>query len=176
MMNSTSDAIRISTTPTFGAYLRFVVWAALRPVRFLVPFAIIALVCFLLAPVIPLEQQGAVARYRASLAWLILPGIVFVLLPLSSYFGARRRWQSAAELRAPRGYVFSDEGVDVTADSFNSHVAWKHVVTADKQRDQVLLGTAQNQFYLVPLDDFESKEQLDRFLGLVKSKVASGRL
>ena len=175
-MNSTSDNIRIATTPTFGAYLRFVMWAAFRQVRFLIPFAIFALICFLLAPVIPFEQQGTLARYRASLAVLILPGIVFVLLPLSSYFGARKRWQTAVELRAPRTYVFNDVGVDIAADSFNSQIAWKHVVTADKHRDQVLLGTAQRQFYLVPTQDFESQEQFGRFLELVKSKVPNCRL
>jgi hypothetical protein len=175
-MSSTTDSIRISTTPTFSAYARFVMWAAFRQCRFLVPFAILALICFLLAPVIPLERQGAMARYRASLSGLILPGMVFVLLPLSSYYAARKRWQNATELRAPRTYVFSDEGVDIAAQSFNSHVAWKHVVTADQHRDQILLGTAQKQFYLVLVDDFESQEQFDRFLELVRSKVANCRV
>ena len=49
-------------------------------------------------------------------------------------------------------------------------------MTADKRGDQVLLGLAQKQFYLVPLQDFESQEQLDRFFELVKSKVPNCRL
>jgi len=175
-MNSTSDDIKLSTTPTFGAYLRFVMWAAFRQVRWLIPFAVLALVCFLLAPVIPFERQGPLARYRASLAVLILPGIVFALLPLSSYLGARKRWRAAVELRAPRTYVFNDSGVDIAAGSFNSEVAWNHVVTADRHRDQILLGTAQKQYYLVPVHDFESREQFGRFLELVRCKVPNCRL
>jgi hypothetical protein len=174
-MNSTFENIRIATTPTFGGYLRFAMWMGLRQIRFLVPFAIFAFIAFLLAPVVPFEQQGAVARYRASLGVLILPGIVFVLLPLSIYCGARKRWQIAAELRAPRTYVFSDAGIDIAADTFNSQVAWTHVVTAYKSRDQILLGTGQKQFYLVPVEGFESREQFARFLELVKSKIAHCR-
>jgi hypothetical protein len=175
-MNATFDNIRVSTTPNFADFLRFVRWVAFRQVRVLIPFAIFALICFLLAPIIPLEQRGALARYQALSPALFFPAIVFVLLPLFSYYGACKRWRNAPELQVVRTYIFNDEGVAILAESFNSHVAWKYVVTADKHRGLVFLGTAQRQFYLVPVHDFESPEQFNRFLELVRSKVAKCRV
>jgi len=175
-MNSTTDTIRVSTTPTFNAYLRFVMWHLVRQVWFLIPIAILLLICFLLAPLIPFEQEGAAARYRASLGALILPALVFVLLPLSTYFAARKRWRLAADLRAPRTYVFSETGIELLSDSFKTQITWSHVATAYRRPDQILLGTAQKQFYLVSLRDFESPEQLNQFLELVRRKVPRSRI
>ena len=106
---------------------------------------------------------------------LVLPGILFVLVPLSVYHGARKRWNSAPELRVPRTYYFSDTGISIAAETFKAEFAWTHIVAAFKSRDHVLLGTAQRQFHFVRTSDFESPEQFARFLELVKRNVPKCR-
>lgn len=175
-MTTSADPIRVSTTPVFRDYLRFLMWFSFRQVRLLIPFAIFAIVAFLLAPLVPFEEKGAIARYRAALGTLILPAIVFVFLPISNYLAGKKRWKAAIALRAPRVYVFSESGIEVIAETFHSEASWKHVVSAYQQKGQVMLGTAQRQFYLVPMAAFESPAQRAEFLDLVKRNVPACKL
>jgi hypothetical protein len=176
-MDTTVPVIRVSTVPTFGAYLRFLLLLAFRQVRFLIPFALGLLILFFVFPFMPfIESRGVIATYRDSLPMLILPGIVFVLIPVSNVWAARRRWRDAAELHVPRTYVFSDTGIEVIADTFHSEVAWSHIVIARKSAGQVSLGTAQKLFYLVPVGEFESSQSYDQFRLLVTQKVANSKL
>ena len=176
-METATPAIRVSTTPTYQSYRRLMLWTAMRSQRRLMPWAILAIFCFLVAPTIHLgDPPQPMASYGSAWAVLILPGIVFVMVPVSIILVARKRWRTVPELRAPRAYVFSDAGIEIVADSFHSTFGWDLLVTALRSGDQVLLGTGQNLFYFFRVTDFSSPEDYERLRSLVSSKVADCRL
>lgn len=175
-MGVATPVIQVHSVPTFKAYQRLQLWHSFRSLRPLIPFAILALVCFALAPFFPLEQQGAPARYQAMLNVLFLPGIIFVLVPALVIISAKNRWRVATDLRATRTYHFDDYGIRLSAETFQSAVTWEHIVLAKRSGGQVLLGTAQKQFYIVPIGDFAPAELYDEFRKLVTEKVADSNL
>ena len=171
-MNPPIENIRIHIVPTFRDFWRGVIWATFRQYRRLLLFAILLLVAFLASPLFP-GDHAPMARYPEC---LIVPAVIFVFVPLSIYRGTTKRWHKSNELRSPRTYVFSDAGVEASGDTFNSQLAWAHYVTAYKSGDLIFLGMGQNQFTILPLRDFESPQQLARFIELVKSKVVKCRV
>jgi hypothetical protein len=176
-MDSGQIKVSVQTTPTFPAYLRFILSTAFWQVRFLIPFAILALLCFLLAPIIPFEEAaGAMAHYRDAIELLILPAIIFLLIPISNALAARKRWRTATELSVPRTYIFSDSGIEVIAETFRSTVAWSHIVSARRSRTHILLGTAQKLYYLIPVVDFGSAESYAQFKYLVNERVRNSNV
>src|ERR1700677_541140 len=94
------DPVCVNVTLTFADYLRFVGWSTFRRLFFLVVIAFFSLGFFLAAPM--LSQGDSVGeKYLNSAPSLILPAIVFVLLPVIGYLGARKAWGSAEALREP---------------------------------------------------------------------------
>jgi hypothetical protein len=171
-MSAELNEMRVTTTPDRSVYLRFLFWVGRRQFRFLTPFAVLSIVCFLLVPFLPAQESGLPLRYRDAWPVLFLPGLLFVFVPLQIYAVGRKRWRELPEIWEPRTYVFNDRGFEVVGQSFRTQQDWSLLRIAYKHRDMVLLGTGQRQFFLVSLRDFESPELVDRFLTLVKSKVA----
>jgi hypothetical protein len=164
--------IRVQYLPTFAHYLRFMRYSATRQTRRLRPFGIIAVVCFLLVPLLPFDgNPSALAKYRTCLGALILPGALFVLLPLTAYFSASKRWNTAAELRESKTYEFSDTGLSVTADTYKGFTHWNNIVRAESTGPLFLLYTAQSAAYLIPVDSFGASERVDAFKALVRKNV-----
>ena len=172
----TIPTIRVTAAPTFNAYVRFQLWFFFRQVKWLIPFSVLGLLCFLCWPLFASAEISLLSRYRACLGVLILPGIIFGLGPVSVILSARKRWQEAAELRVPKIYIFSASSIEILADTFRSTMAWSLITVARNGADQVLLGGAQNVFYLVPMKGFDSPDSYSRFRELVAGKVADSKL
>jgi hypothetical protein len=99
-----------------------------------------------------------------------------VLLLAGIYWAARQRWWAAPELREQREYTFAGDGIRVIGESFTAFVTWSNIASAERAGRQVLLGTHQDQFYLIPLAAFGTDEELSRFCKLVATKVEGCRL
>ncbi len=154
------DPIRIQTTPTFGQYLQFCRLGIGRRTRMIKPFAILCLICFLLAPTLPSEgNPGALAQYKSSAMVLILPAFVFVLLPLVTYFAARQRWRTAAEAREPRSFEFNDWGISIKGLTFSAEAAWTNIPRAETAGPLILLYTRQELGYLIPRDAMTPEQE-----------------
>lgn len=166
------SAICIQFTPTFLQYKQFVEYTAKRRTRWLRPFGVIALVCFLFVPLLPFEGNPTLlAKYTTCEGFLILPGVLFVFLPLSVYFSAKKRWNTAAELRALRNYEFSDAGLSVSGETFQGFTKWVNIVRAEASGQLIFLYTGQALAYLIPVDCFEDLEQVETFKTLVRKHV-----
>ena len=144
--------------------------------RLLTVFAVFAVIMYLVGPLLPQESDSGATMYLYGLPVLILPAIVFVLMPVNVYYAARQRWQAAGALSEPRSYTFSDAGVQVAAETFEGFVAWSHIIAAERVGGLILLSTAQQQFYLIPVRSFDSDEAVVRFSRLVAAKVRKCRL
>jgi hypothetical protein len=138
--------------------------------------AAVSLLFFLFAPLVPTEEAGTAAHYRGMLSALILPALVFIFIPVSIHVIARKRWLQAIEVRAPRTYIFTSSGFEVVADSFHFSGSWDTIVSAQQEKAVIYLGTAQKQFYIIPVSDFASPEELGQFKQLVSTKVRGSSL
>src|SRR5215831_14495450 len=105
---STTDqeslAVCLRITLTFGEYLYFSLRILARQARFVILIAAALIVVYLVSPWTGLaaEEEGIGETYGHNLGALLLPGVIFILLPVSTYFNARKRWNSASELREPK--------------------------------------------------------------------------
>lgn len=178
-MASDSDAtnpISVSLTPTFPEYLRINWWVTWRRFRLLVPFAVLMLIGFAFIPMLVGGPETPADQYVRLAPALILPAIVFLLLPITIYLSVRRRWKTAPELREPRTYTINNDGLRVVGVSFEGFTAWSNIVSAERVGSQILLGNRQQQFFLIPDRAMESDELWLRFCQLVSTKVSGSRL
>jgi hypothetical protein len=166
--------IKFRYEPTLEDYLflnRHVLSFGLR-VAFVVVIGIIALSAalpFLMPrPADGAEEMNWQAYWRSIIPLLVAPFVVAPLVVLFLRRAARKRWNAAEELRVPRDYEFSDDGVRMSGGSISGAMEWRHIVQAEMANGFVLLKTGQNQYYYFPtsvLPDFNA------FLNLVSKHV-----
>lgn len=173
--SSQTSEITLHVGPEFGDYLRFVRWTTRRQLGRVRIFGWICLLAFALSPLLPIEADGAVARYRSSLYLLILPILMFVVLPAITYAAARKRWSRVPEVYEPRTFVFSDDGVAYTSATVRATSGWNHFTRAHEAVGHVLLETAQQTFHTIPVRAIDSQETLERLRELITSKVLQRR-
>jgi hypothetical protein len=178
MLDTDANApISVSVLPTFPDSLRFAYRALFWRMRFVVVFAVLLLSAFLSAPLLPFSGETTVAaRYMQLLPALILPVLVFVFIPVTSYLAARKQWRTVAALREPRTYTFTNAGIQVAGETFDGFIAWSNIFSAKRVGEHVLLATGQQQFYLIPVRAFGPEENWTQFCRLVATKVSDCRL
>jgi hypothetical protein len=174
MTSDVHEPISVTVAPAFADYLRFNLRFIFRSpvILFFGLFPLVLGLCYPLMPGIQVRLDNV----AYLLPMLITPTLFFVIIPLSVYRAAKRRWRDSLELREDRTYSFTEAGIQVTGTTFAAFVAWSHIVAARRSTDQVVLSTGQQLFYLIPVRAFESDEMWDRFCRLVESKVSGTRL
>src|SRR5512146_2143297 len=119
----------IAYQPTFRDFLSLNRWIVRRRWRTIRLLAIVAIALFLASTPLfhDVEAEGILAPYAQSLAVLVLPAAFLVGLPVALYFAARKRWSAAPEIREPRRFTFSEDGIAVEGRTFSGRIAWAHV-------------------------------------------------
>ncbi len=166
--------LSIAYEPTFRDFLALNRWIVRRKWRVIRYLSALMLAIFLASPFLfhDLAEEGILLPYAQSLAVLVLPAVVLIILPVNLYFAAKKRWNAAPEIREPRRYAFSEEGIAVEAGSFSGRAAWSHVTSAETHRGLVILKTNQNAYYLFSENGIPDDLQRDAFLSLVRRKVS----
>ncbi len=167
-------AISIAYEPTFRDFLSLNRWNIRRRWRILRYLSLLPLALFLASPFLlhDLGTEGFLVSYARSLVVLLLPAVAFVVVPLNLYFAAKKRWNAAPEIREPRRFTFSDDGIVVEGRTFSGRVAWSHITGAGSHRGLVILKTNQGLFYLLSERAFPNEDELESFLSLVRKKVS----
>ena len=167
-------AIEAAYVPTFHDFLAVNRWIVRRKWRALRYLSAVMAAVFLASPFLfhNLGSEGLLLPYAQSLAILFLPAAVLALLPVNLYIAAKKRWNAAPEIREPRRYAFSEEGIAIKAETFSGRVAWSHITGAGSLRGLYLLKTNQNQFYLLSERGFPCESDREAFLALVRMKVS----
>lgn len=166
--------IIIDAQPTLREFLRLNFHVALpRRVRW-----IFGLVLGLIAvhPLCALYLNWPMDNYlRAHSGLLLLPGCLagYVFL---IYVAARRRWNSASEVREPKRYEFSDFGIRIQGESSNGSMAWRNIKTAETCSDLIVLRTFQRAFLWIPAPAFKDQKALAAFKELVRNNVVDCKL
>ena len=164
---------QVEVKPIFADYLRLNLHVIFRRLRVVAGLAVFSLLGFLLGlPWMPFEgNPDLLTRYRGGLPLLILPGIVFILLPLSVYWDARRRWKSADELREVRRYQFTESDIEVLGTTFSGRTDWKNIIRAERAGPLILLVTSQQAFYIIPIRAFPNTSEAEKFRRWLKEKI-----
>ncbi len=167
-------AISIAYEPTFRDFLSLNRWTIRRRWRILRCLSAFLLAVFLASPFLfhDLGAEGVLPSYARSLLVLMLPAVAFVVVPMNLYFAAKKRWNAAPEIREPRRFTFSEDGIAVDGRSFSGRVAWSHIVGAGSYRGLVILKTNQGLYYLFPERAFPNDDERGAFLSLVRKKVS----
>ena len=167
-------AIEVSYNPTFHDFLALNRWIARRIWRVVRYLSIVAIAFYLASPFVRHDpaREGLMATYARSLAVLVLPAVFLVLIPANLYLAARKRWSAAPDIREPRRFLFSEDGITVEGGTFSGRVAWSHITGAETHRGLVILKTNQNMYYLFSEKGFPDETQRDAFLYLVRKKVS----
>jgi hypothetical protein len=168
--------IRFRYQPTFEDWFALNRMVVLRQFRFLVWLALVLLALFLIYPFMWQAlghrlEGGVLGVYRNNLGLLFIPGLTCFLL-VATYFGVRKRWMTADEIREAREYVFDDSGVRVNGASQSSYLEWRHFKHAELKRGYFILKTAQNQYHYFPASVVSDAAKLHE---LVASKVSARR-
>ena len=134
-------AIDIAYEPTFRDFLAMNRWITRRRWRIVRYLSAVMLALYLTSPFLfhDIAAEGVLLPYAQSLAVLVLPAVVLVVLPANLYLAAKKRWNAAPEIREPRRFAFSEDGIAVEGSTFSGRIAWSHVTGAEfhRVREQV---------------------------------------
>ncbi len=167
-------AVCIAYEPTFRDFLSLNRWIVRRQWRVIRILAIVMFALFLASTPLfhDLDAEGLLVPYGQSLGVLVLPAILLVGVPAILYVAVRNRWNAAPEIREPRRFTFSEDGIDVAGVTFSGRAAWSHVTAAGTHRGLVFLKTNQNAYYLFSEKSFPDEAARDTFVSLVRKKVS----
>jgi hypothetical protein len=173
---NTHEPIIVTIAPTRSDFVSFHMRFALGRVRALLFFGVLWLAVILYALYgVPMFAPGCDVNQNALLFSAVFTSVAMVVcMPLGTYIAILRRWNKAPEVREPRQYTFTNEGIQVTGATFAAFTAWSHIVRAGRLAGQVYLGTNQNSFHTIPTATFG--DQWERFRALVAERVTDCRL
>jgi len=124
----------------------------LKGIRVILSFSGCLFLVFLLSPfALPQPEGKSMGEiYLSSVAGLILP-LIMALMFISTYFAARKRWNSAADLRCEKTYEFSETGIQIAATEMDGNIGWRYIAEAELWRGWIFIKTHQNIYYYFPL-------------------------
>lgn len=167
------EPIRVAFTPTFSEYARLMWWVRTRP-------PIIAL--FIVAAALAAMMATGSTYSRGMPPW-VGPALVagfFAAVWLYSMYRSlprkdRMQWDATPELRSPREFIFSADGIAIRTPEANSDFGWSYISDARRTGDLLLLGTRLRLYYPIPVRAF-SPGDVPRFEALVREKVPAAKL
>ena len=167
-------AVCIAYEPTFQDFLALNWWIARRRWRLFRSLSLVMIALYLASTPFfhDLGAEGFFMPYVQSLAVLVLPAAFLVGLPGVLYLAVKKRWNTAPEIREPRRFTFSEDGIAVEGGTFSGRAAWSHITGAELHRGLVILKTHQGLYYLFPARAFPDEDQREAFASLVRKKVS----
>jgi hypothetical protein len=157
----------------YAAMMRSTVRRVQRAVRW--PM-VIFLVAYLLIVAVPDGENSSVLD-RAGEWWgfLVLPAFFYLLVPLASRRAARKRWIAAPALQERLIYEFSDLGLSMSGESYQQSCHWKNFVSAELAGPVILILTAANVVYIIPVRALGREEQVLEFKTFLRGKAPDCR-
>ncbi len=167
-------AVSIAYEPTFRDFLSLNRWIVRRRWRAIRSLSVVAIALFVAGTLLFHDPGGGgVFRpYSRSLAVLMFPAVFLVGLPATLYFAVKKRWNAAPEIREPRRFTFSEDGIAVEGRTFSGRVAWSHITGVESHRGLIILKTNQNMYYLFSERGFPDEDAREEFASLVRKKVS----
>ncbi len=159
------EPIIVNTELSFKRYYSINLYILLRRKALWVIFGI----CFLVLIALYLVDK-ADNTYMYLLMFYFLYAL---LMPVFVYFGAKRNYKKIRQMREPKRYEFTQEGIKLTSETVKMEIGWPAIDKAVKRKEDFLLFSSNNRnFFSLPIDGFAKEEQIGLFEALIKEKVA----
>ncbi|QEC54927.1 YcxB family protein [Flavisolibacter ginsenosidimutans] len=118
---------------------------------------------------------SAIAQFidigEVTLATILAPTVVLFVIPLITYFAAKRNYRTAARMNEVIEYNFTRDFLDVKGESFSSQLGWNKFYKITKTKNWLLVWQNNRSANIIPMRDvWESQlEELKEILQ--KNKV-----
>ena len=104
---------------------------------------------------------------------LLFPAIFLILLPLMVYLQAKRSFKNNRRLSEQIEYVFNDNNLNITGESFNTTMTWEKIPKVTKTKRWILIWQTKNLANLIPLKDIWDGDVLNLKEILVRCGVTN---
>lgn len=98
---------------------------------------------------------------------LFLPGMIFVVFPLSIWWGSRRAYQSNPAAQREMIYQFGRQGIASSNGLMHGEVTWEAIVEVLETKKDFLFFVSKQSVYLVPKAAIPSPDERQRLRRLV---------
>ncbi len=167
-------AVIAAYEPTFRDFLSLNRWIARRRWRLVRTLSVLLIALYAASPALfhDLGAEGILLPYLQTLVVFAVPAAFLAGLPLALYLAAKKRWNTAPEIREPRRFTFSEDGIVVEGRTFSGRVGWPHIAGAESHRGLVILKTRQGIYFILRERCFTDEDQREAFASLVRKKVS----
>jgi hypothetical protein len=161
-MNDINE-IELDVALEFRDYLWVNFWFFFRKLKFLLALLAVATIYIFLSAVVLLEGDE-----KGNNWGLLFPLGLFGLLFGSSYYGARRYWNSNAAIRETKHYTFTKRGIDTAGRTAGGYIGWENVREAVENRNSFILFISTQEMFIIPKRFFTSESQVEVFRTLLR--------
>lgn len=157
--------VTIATKLTFKRYYNINLYMLLR--RKLVWIMLLLVIATVLLAIVTNDN-------KYTFSYLAIFYFVFtLLLPVFVYFSAKKHYKKIPQMREPKTYEFTEEGIKLTGETVKLEMAWTNIDKAIKRKnDFIVFSSNSRNFFCLPKTDFADEYNITLFESLVKSKVA----
>lgn len=103
---------------------------------------------------------------------LILPLVVFVVLPLSIKSQAKKLLNSSNGQFRNNHYTFEEEKITIQHVSGEASFTWNNIFKLEQNKKQFLLYVNNTIAHVIPKSSFQNQQEQEQFLQLVRRKMS----
>jgi hypothetical protein len=176
MSKPTEIIISVAYTPTFGELKRLNRVVVRRQIGCwaILIFVFVGIVIFamIFSALQRVTNDRPDPELISDLAYQVgLPLFFFVVVVASWHLQMGRYWNTAASLREPRVYEFTQEGIAVTQASLAGKNKWENIVRAEVACGLLILTVDTRGVYYVPLSAFPDQTLPPALYNLLSDRV-----
>lgn len=95
-----------------------------------------------------------------NFSWfLLILGLFFTAgLRVQVYFAARKTYKTDGRINEQIEYLFDDNEIKITGQSFNSRLTWEKIYSVSENKDWILIWQNQHIANAIPKRDFKENE------------------
>ncbi len=154
------DSFTITTLITRKDYTNYMIHEIYRK-----PYYLILTFMGLILIAMMVLQKAHVANFHFGIEMLFY-GLVLLVIPLVNILMARKIYNSSESLNNEIKFTFSEEGIAVTAFTYDGFLKWNHIIMSKEVGDFLLLYSSKKSANFIKKDNL-TKDQID----FIKSKI-----
>lgn len=103
---------------------------------------------------------------------LILPLVVFVVMPLAIKSQAKKLYNSSNGQFKSNHYSFEEEKITIQHASGEASFTWDNIFKLEENKQQFLLYINNTIAHVIPKSSFQSQQEQEQFLHFVRRKIS----
>jgi YcxB-like protein len=172
-MAQSNPEITITFMLTEKDLIRLTWTALLRKKSIVVPAILLGIMFLVIIPCFGLStlMSGDPSQLALLPGLLFVPFLIFVVVPLTINWGARKTFRNTPAARQETTYVISEEGIHSRNDLVRSEVKWGSVIEVLETKRDFLLFISNQAAFMLPKDALPTPEERRRLRRLIKDNA-----